>query len=395
MERIHSVIIGGGAIGLSIARYLSKFLQKECILLEKNMSCGMETSSRSSEVLHAGIYYPLEMAKTKFCISGRLMLLDYLKENRIYYNLCGKLVVATSDAEITKLHNIFLNSQRNGLNDVKLLTAEEVKIIEPNVRCQAGLLSPYSGVFDTHGVIQSLIVDVEESNSTIATNCEFKSCNILKINGRTLFQINTNRGQILADFLINAGGLLSPQIARQIPEIQISSIPIPYYSKGNYFKLQGVSLQSMPFTRLIYPIPTEGGLGVHSTIDLQGAVKFGPDVQWIKSSKMSYNHDLKMNPNFSYEVNSLNKANFYSEISKYWPDILHKEIIEDYCGIRPKLCGPGKDVKTNTIMSSALDFQIHDMVNHGIPGLINIFGIESPGWTSSLSIGKFIAEKIQ
>ncbi len=449
-ERVKTLIIGGGAIGLSIARSVGQFRRSKGItnsimLIEKHSILGFETSSRSSEVLHAGLYYPPKALKTGLCINGRKMLIDFMNRHNIPYQLCGKLVVATNDFEVKSLKALYANGREgNGLKDLAYLDSiEKIHDYEPSIVGKEAIFSPYSGIFDSHGVIQAIEIEcLDDGGIDIIPDCSFLSSkpntSVDISTGATgttgRYVVETNRGTIMCDEIINTAGLFAPHIAYRMNNIKKESIPRPYYSKGNYFKLVSKDNSSQQhssttnhskFRRLIYPMPSGGGLGVHATIDLSGAIRFGPDTQWIRNRNVSndstrdpYEHDLEESldlhhsltaPSSSspqnhtsgallnYEVSSDAKNAFIEAIAKYWPDVKDYDLTPDYCGIRPKLCGPNPPPSVSSKsggykMTAAVDFVIHDESIHGLQGVIQLYGIESPGWTSSLALGEYIVK---
>jgi 2-hydroxyglutarate dehydrogenase len=393
MEKFEVAIVGGGAAGLAICRKFHE-LGKSCLLLEKNFRCGMETSSRNSEVIHSGIYYPPGSLKQKFCIEGKDILLEYLKRNNVYYNLCGKLILAQDDdTQKTKLLKLFQNGQANGLTELRLLrTKSEVLQFQKDIDCHSAIFSPYTGIFDTEGFLNQLQVDITVPNfngltSTVLTNCEFLSADQTLILSRPHFRIKTSRGEIAAEKLINAAGLNSHVVANHIQDMPRHKIPTLFFAKGNYFKL---GRDVKPFNMLVYPLPKEGGLGVHATIDPTGSVRFGPNVEWLKnisSSRNSGTNGYGFSPEipltFSYAVSDSWKRAFYNEIAEYFPSILDYDLVPDYSGIRTKLSGP--------FSNNYSDFLVQTSEQHGVNNLINLFGIESPGMTSCMSIAEYIS----
>lgn len=379
------LLIGGGAIGTAIARSAS-LKGLECFLLEKNRECGMETSSRSSEVIHSGIYYKPGSLKAKLCVKGQQLMVSYLKERKLPHEMCGKLLVACSEADASKLAFYLNNGKLNGLTQLELWGREKVSSIEPSLQVHSAVWSPYTGIFSSHDLLQSLLADIACSPSTLITNCSFLGAKKVWYEGKEMFQINTTQGELLSDWLINAAGLHAQHVARSIADVPHSSIPPSYFAKGNYFKLVN---NRNAFRHLIYPLPEEGGLGVHATLDLSGSIRFGPDVEWIKSvtvGKDEYLHPLDSAPQLDYSVSSLNLERFVSEIAKYWPNVLNHRLEPDYSGIRPKIQGPGS--------GSFADFVIQDETVHGVKNLIQLFGMESPGWTASLAVGEYVSNRL-
>jgi L-2-hydroxyglutarate oxidase LhgO len=365
---VDAVVIGAGVVGLAVARALAlspKFAGKELLVLEAANAIGTGTSSRNSEVIHAGIYYPQGSLKAQLCVQGRAMLYDYCAERGIGHQRCGKLIVATSEAQVAQLQGIIAKAAANGVRDLVLLTREEARTMEPQLECVAAVHSPSTGIIDSHALMLSLQGDFENSGGLTVLNSAvagvFTASGAIKIVMQDGTEIHTKT-------LVNAAGLSAPLIARNMRGLDAKFVPQAYYAKGNYFTLSGKS----PFSRLIYPVPEAAGLGVHLTLDLGGQAKFGPDVQWVESAD-----DLVVNP--------ARGDAFYAEVRKYWPQLQDGALIAGYAGMRPKINAPTE---------AAADFMIQGPKDHGIAGLVNLFGIESPGLTSSMAIGEKVAEML-
>ena len=348
-------IIGGGVVGLSIARELSS-LGRKVLVIDKNSSFGQENSSRNSGVIHAGIYYPQGSFKNKFCSTGNKTLYSYAKERGIRFLNCGKIIVATRKEEEKKLNQIVLNAERNGLF-LKKLTKTQLKEYEPELVGETGLLSKTTGIIDIHDLMLNFITDIENNNGLVRFNSEF-SHSINKTNYISFFLKKDIKDEIKTKCIINCTGLYSHLVAKTIDGIHFDDIPRIRYVKGNYMSLSGKS----PFKKLIYPLPEKDGLGIHSTLNLDGVTIFGPDT--VEVDKI----DFKVTKN-------INKK-FINSISKYWPQIKNRDLNYDYCGIRPK--NPHND----------FSFLTKKMGNDCF--IINLFGIESPGLTSSIQIGKYV-----
>lgn len=385
-ERVDVVIVGGGIIGLAIARYLHLF-GKRCLVVEKNARCFMETSSRNSEVLHSGIYYNQKSSKSYHCLQGRELLLHYLLERKIKHKMCGKLIVGRSEEEKMKLLHLLQNGRDVGLHKLQFLSDPgHISHYQNGLNCLYAIYSPYTGIIDTHSLSESLEYDITSSHnqtgdcSVIVTNCEFLEANLASsIQDQQSFNVLTSKGNILCSWVINCAGLHSSSVARRIIPLPRVSIPVLHYAKGSYFKLNQASKSI--FNILVYPLPTEGGLGIHCTMDLSGKVKFGPDVEWL-SPTIDFEGKSGIS-NFSYEVDPSREAFFRKDIASYWPSIEDHDLTPDYSGIRPKMS------KTR-----ATDFIIQTPLNHGVRGIINLYGIESPGLTSSLSIAQTVGKTV-
>lgn len=382
MDRVEVLVVGGGAIGLAIAHRLA-LTTSSCLLIEKNKACGLEISSRSSEVLHAGLYYPKDSLKTQLCISGRHMLVQYMRERGIDHQLCGKLVVSTRPADDHKLYSLLSNGHRNGLTQLEVWGAEQVRRVEPLVSASSALFSPYSGIFDSSAVLSSLQLDFEASGGTLATECCFLGAQKIPEG----FIVATTHGEVQCDQLVNAGGLFAQDVARKVSSLPSICVPPLYLAKGRYFKLR----QSRGLlNHLVYPLPEPGGLGVHATLDLQGYVRFGPDVTFLASRSLTDNPDPHRfvsleEADLSYEVEEDARHLFLQAASSYLPCLAQREadLLPDYAGIRPKLHGPAA-------AGSFADFCVQGTRDHGVRGLVCLYGVESPGWTASLSLAEHV-----
>lgn len=362
MEQVDAVVIGAGVVGLAVARALA--LQgREVWLLEAENAIGTGTSSRNSEVIHAGIYYPQGSLKARLCVDGKNQLYAYAVERGIGHRRCGKLIVATHAAQVPQLQAIIAKAAANGVPDLVLLTREEAQALEPQLNCVAAVLSPSTGIVDSHAFMLALQGDLENAGGLVALNSPVASANC----GADVITIVTQDGtELQTSLLINAAGLHAQTLARLFKGLDAAHVPPSHYCKGNYFTLAGRS----PFDRLIYPVPEAAGLGVHLTLDLGGQAKFGPDVEWVHSPD-----DLV--------VDAARGEAFYAEVRKYWPGLQDGALTAGYAGIRPKIQGPEE---------AARDFLIQGQAEHGIRGLINLFGIESPGLTSALALGAHVAQ---
>lgn len=314
-----------------------------------------------------------------------MLLYDYLDSRKIPYNKCGKLIVATNDDEVLSLNNIMKQAQNNNVNDLLLLDSNDVNKLEPEITCKKAILSPSTGVFDSSTYVQHLVNDIETNNGNIIYNCSVN--NINQNNSNNLFEIITNQGSIVADIVVNAAGMHAPMIASKINVYPKENIPKQFYSKGNYFKIQNGNQPK--FKRLVYPVPSNGGLGIHATIDMNNDIKFGPDSEWLMPKTSSHNDNIIDSQYIfteppamtEFQVNSDRSLIFDYNIRKYWPLLSHNSLVPDFAGIRPCLCGPS---------SKEFDFIIETKSHHNIKNLINLYGISSPGLTSSLAIGHHI-----
>lgn len=364
MEQLDCVVVGAGVVGLAVARALA-LAGREVMVLEAAPAIGTGTSSRNSEVIHAGIYYPQGSLKARLCVEGKQLLYDYCETRGIGHRRCGKLIVATSQSQVHQLQGIIDKAADNGVNDLVLLSGEQARALEPQLACVAAVHSPGTGIVDSHALMLSLQGDLENAGGMVALNSPLEDAQcwedgiVLEAAGGTRLKANT---------VVNAAGLNAPGLAGRFRGLDPAFVPPPHYAKGNYFTLNGRS----PFSALIYPVPEAAGLGVHLTVDLGGQAKFGPDVQWVTSPD-----DLVVDP--------ARGDAFYAEVRKYWPALSDGALQPGYADIRPKLHGPN---------DPAGDFVIQGPAVHGVSGLVNLFGIESPGLTSSLAIGRYVAEML-
>ena len=363
MERVDCAVIGAGVIGLACARALA-LAGREVVILEAAGAIGTETSSRNSEVIHAGIYYAPGSAKALLCVEGRALLYRYCEERGVAHRRCGKLIVATAAEQVATLHKIQAQAAANGVRDLRLLTADEAKAMEPALRCVAALHSPSTGIIDSHGLMLAYQGEAEDHGAMRALQSPVTGGEV-EAKGIALDVGGTEPMRICARTVINSAGLMAQRIAASLRGFPQDLVPPCYYAKGNYYSLAGRS----PFTHLIYPVPEAAGLGVHLTLDLAGQARFGPDVEWI--AEIDYDVDLRR------------ADGFYRAIRDYWPGLRDGQLAPGYAGIRPKLDGPGKP---------ASDFLIQGPAEHGVPGLVNLFGIESPGLTASLALAEHVVE---
>lgn len=361
VERVGCVVIGAGVVGLAAARTLA-MAGHEVIVLERADMIGTETSSRNSEVIHAGIYYAKDSVKARLCVKGRNMMYAYCQSHGVTHKRCGKLIVATDESQVSMLDAIRGKAEQNKVNDLTFLDADQVRAMEPNVTCHGALLSPSTGLVDSHGLMLSYQGEAEDHGAMFAFNSPVIGGEVTP-DGILLRVGGDQPMDLLCDHVVNAAGLYAQPIARSIEGIPAETIPGQYFARGVYFTLGG---GKPPFTRLIYPMPDPlGGLGVHVTIDLGGQVKFGPDVEWIDS--------------IDYTVDPARGEKFYNSIRKYWPALPDGALQPGYAGVRPKIHPKG---------SHETDFVIQGEDVHGVKGLVNLYGIESPGLTSSLAIAE-------
>jgi L-2-hydroxyglutarate oxidase LhgO len=363
MDKVECVVIGAGVIGLAVARRLAQ-AGREVIILEAAEAIGTVTSSRNSEVIHAGIYYPAGSLMARMCVGGKRALYEYCSDHGIPHRNCGKLIVATSPKETEKLASIRAHAEANGVLDLRTLDGAEARALEPALNCDAALLSPSTGIIDSHAYMLALRGDAEDAGAACAFHTPLLHASA------TPAGIEIDAGgdapmSLQCRLLINAAGLNAPAVARGIDGMPIDLIPPAYLAKGNYFSCNARA----PFSHLIYPVPEPGGLGVHLTLDMAGQARFGPDVEWIDA--------------IDYAVDPARAERFYPAIRRYWPTLPDGALMPSYSGIRPKIVPPAV---------AAQDFLIQGPRDHGVDGLINLFGIESPGLTSSLAIADHVGE---
>lgn len=364
MYRVDTVVIGAGVVGLAIAREVARS-GREVIVLESTDDFGNGNSSRNSEVVHAGIYYPKDSLKARFCVRGRDMLYRYCAERRIDHRRCGKLIVATEPSQSAVLSQIAEKARGNGVTDLREISAAEANELEPRLRCVGALHSPSTGIIDSHDLMSNLLGDAEAGGAAVLYRSPVFGGEAHP-EGVVLHVGGDEPTEILAARVFNCAGLAATKIASKISGVREGSVPALRLAKGNYFRLSGRS----PFSRLVYPVPEAAGLGVHLTLDLAGRARFGPDVEWVAAE--------------DYEVDPTRADVFYGEIRKYWPELPDGSLVPDYSGIRPKITGP---------LAPAGDFFIQDADRHGVPGLVNLFGIESPGLTSSLALAEWLVSR--
>jgi len=363
MDKVECVVIGAGVIGLAVARRLAQ-AGREVIVLEAAEGIGTATSSRNSEVIHAGIYYPAGSLMARMCVSGKRALYQYCSDHGVPHRNCGKLIVATTTNETAKLQSIRAHAEANGVLDLQTLSGNAARALEPALNCDAALLSPSTGIIDSHAFMLALRGDAEDAGAAFAFHTALLHARAagdrIELDAGGSAPISLECG-----LLINTAGLSAAAVARSIDGMPIDLIPRTYLAKGNYFSCSAKA----PFSHLIYPVPEPGGLGVHLTLDMAGQARFGPDVEWVDT--------------IDYAVDPARAARFYPAIRRYWPTLPDGALMPSYSGIRPKIVPPAVAVQ---------DFLIQGPRDHGVDGLINLFGIESPGLTSSLAIADHVGE---
>ncbi|MCZ8316691.1 NAD(P)/FAD-dependent oxidoreductase [Phreatobacter sp.] len=363
---IDAVVIGAGVVGLATARRLA-LAGLETLVIEAADAIGTGTSSRNSEVIHAGLYYPTGSIKATACLRGKDLLYRYCASRGVKALACGKLMVATSDDQLPKLQAIWDQAHVNGVTGLTWMTPDEVRAMEPEVACVKAFFSATTGIVDSHGVMLALQGDLEEAGGMVAFEAPVVSAAVTPT-GIRIVTGGAEPAEIEARIVVNAAGHFAPKFLSGLDGFPAAHVPKQWYAKGNYFSLVG----RQPFSRLVYPMPDTAGLGVHATVDLQGRCRFGPDVEWVESES-----DLVVDPRRS--------EGFYAAIRAYWPGLPDDALQPDYAGIRPKLHGPGTPMP---------DFRIDGPQLHGTAGLVNLLGIESPGLTASLAIADLVASRL-
>jgi L-2-hydroxyglutarate oxidase LhgO len=365
MDRVECVVAGAGVVGLAVARQLA-LAGHEVVILEAEDRIGTGISSRNSEVVHAGIYYAKDTLKASLCVAGNRMLHAYCASRGVAHRRCGKLIVATAADQLATLHQIQAQASANGVADLELLDSDAASRMEPGLRCAGALLSPSTGIVDSHGLMRALLLDAEQHGALLVLRSPLLRAHA-EAQGIVLEVGGTEPTALLAQKLFNCAGLEAQALAHRIEGIRAEAIPPLHMSKGSYFSLSGPS----PFSRLVYPVPVSDWLGVHLTLDLAGQARFGPDAQWVDA--------------IDYSVDPARGEVFYAAVRRYWPGLPDDCLQPAYAGIRPKLQGPGEPMR---------DFVIQGEGEHGVPGLINLFGIDSPGLTACLALAQHVVERV-
>jgi L-2-hydroxyglutarate oxidase LhgO len=365
-DRVDCVVIGAGVVGLAVARELAG-AGREVVVLEQNAAIGMETSSRNSEVIHAGLYYPTGSLKARLCVTGKSMLYDYCGRRQVPVRRSGKLIVATEDAQLDRLDQLAHKARQNGVDDIERIDEAELKRREPQLRGVAALWSPSTGIVDSHALMIALQGDLEATDGIVATQSRIRGVHVDDDGISLKVQSGDEQSELIATTVINSAGLDAVALARQCTGVNIEDLPKGFLAKGNYFVYDGKS----PFRTLVYPLPVDGGLGVHATLDLGGKLRFGPDVEWVDT--------------VDYSVDESRRDLFAASIRNFWPAIRPENLLPDYAGIRPKLAGPGEP---------AADFRIEVAAAGRKRQLVHLLGIESPGLTASLSMAIEVRHRV-
>ena len=365
-DSVDVVVIGAGVVGLAIGRELAR-AGREVIILERNARIGEETSSRNSEVIHAGIYYPTDSHKARLCVRGKELLYRYCEEKDVPHRRCGKIIVALNDSQEEKLASLREQAALNGVNDITPLTQQDVAKLEPEIRCQAALMSPSTGIIDSHSLMIALRGDLEAAGGSVAVLSELVAGEATDGGFLLTIRSESESMEIRADAVVNAAGLRATLVANAIVGIDSELVPETHFAKGTYYILNAKS----PFKHLIYPMPDGAWLGVHVTLDMAGQTRFGPNQTWI--DEVDYLPDADQAETFA------------AAIERYWPSVSAATLAPGYAGVRPKIVAKGEPPG---------DFLIQGHSEHGIEGLVHLFGIESPGLTSSLAIAEEVSKKL-
>jgi len=368
MERVDAVVVGAGAVGLACARALA-LAGRETIVVEATDGIGNGTSSRNSEVIHAGLYDAPGSLKATLCVAGRRLLYPYCEAHGVGHRRCGKLVVAASAAQVEALRGIEARALGNGVEGLRWLSGAEARALEPALKAEAALLSTVTGIIDSHSLMLAYLGDLERAGGALVVRSPVEGATVTS-DGIVLRVGGDEPIELLAGAVVNAGGLFAQSLARRIDGLDAGTIPRERFAKGNYYALTGRS----PFTRLIYPVPEPGGLGVHLTLDLAGQARFGPDVEWLEPGLAPDAID--------YAVDPARGERFEAAIRRWWPGLPEHALAPAYSGVRPKLVNPGEPAR---------DFVLQGPDGHGVAGLVNLYGIESPGLTASLAIAAEVA----
>lgn len=365
MDEVECVVVGAGVVGLAAARALA-LAGRAVLVVERAAAIGFETSSRNSEVIHGGLYYPAGSLKATSCVAGRRLLYDYCRKRGVPHSRLGKLIVAADAAEIAGLETIAAAARGNGVGDIEWLDAAQVLRLEPALNCVAALLSPSTGIVDSHALMLAYQGEAEAAGAMVVLRTPLLHARVRE-GGFDLAIGGAEPTMLGCRALVNAAGLYAPAVAQAIDGLPPQTIPPAYFCRGVYFTLSGKA----PFRRLVYPVPPAGGLGVHLTLDLAGQARFGPDVEWISG--------------VDYRLDPARGAAFYAAIRRYWPALPDGALQPGYAGIRPKISGPAEP---------AADFVVQGPETHGVPGLVNLYGIESPGLTASLPLADEVVRKL-
>lgn len=369
MDRVEALVIGAGAVGLAVGRALAQ-AGHETVVVEAQDAIGQGVSSRNSEVIHAGLYYTPGSLKARLCVRGKELLYDLAASHGIDHRCCGKLVVATDAGQLPALQSLQARARANGV-EVQWLEGSQARALEPALSCHAALHSPSTGIIDSHGFMLALQGDLEAAGGLVALASPVAGARLDPAGREHIVRLETG-DELCARIVVNAASLHAPDLARHFEGLDARHLPQARYAKGSYFSL----MAPPPFSRLVYPAPSDAWLGVHLTLDLAGQARFGPDLEWL---------DVSDPAGIDYRVDPQRGESFYAEVRRYWPGLPDGSLVPAYSGVRPKIHGPGE---------VAPDFRIDGPRVHGIPGLVNLLGIESPGLTSALAIAEHVVHEV-
>lgn len=380
-EDVDVVVIGAGAVGLAVARALAMD-GRDVLILESQNAFGTGVSSRNSEVLHAGLYYPTGSLKAQWCVRGRALLVEFARQCGVAHRLTGKLVVATEEAERAAVEQLFAQAQANGVQRLELLEGAQARAMEPALRAVAALYSPLTGIIDSHALMTALLGQAQAHGAQLALCSPVVGGEVLGDGSLALVVGGQEPMRLRARTVVNAAGLTAAAVARRIQGMPASSVPTMHWCKGHYFSLQGRA----PFSRLVYPVHTAAGLGTHLTLDLGGQARFGPDVEWLAATQAAQQGCTPDELGLDYSVDERRRSAFERDIRRYWPALPEGALLPAYTGVRPKTVGPG---------SPAADFTISTPALHGVAGWVGLYGIESPGLTACLAAGEAVVQALR
>lgn len=380
-EDVDVVVIGAGAVGLAVARALAMD-GRDVLILESQNAFGTGVSSRNSEVLHAGLYYPTGSLKAQWCVRGRALLVEFARQCGVAHRLTGKLVVATEEAERAAVERLFAQAQANGVQRLELLEGAQARAMEPALRAVAALYSPLTGIIDSHALMTALLGQAQAHGAQLALCSPVVGGEVLGDGSLALVVGGQEPMRLRARTVVNAAGLTAAAVARRIQGVPVSSVPPMHWCKGHYFSLQGRA----PFSRLVYPVHTAAGLGTHLTLDLGGQARFGPDVEWLAATQAAQQGCTPDELGLDYSVDERRRSAFERDIRRYWPALPEGALLPAYTGVRPKTVGPG---------SPAADFTISTPALHDVAGWVGLYGIESPGLTACLAAGEAVVQALR
>jgi len=381
VEAVDAVVIGAGVVGLAVARALA-MAGREVLILESQSSFGTGVSSRNSEVIHAGLYYPTGTLKAELCVRGRALLLEFARTFGVPHRVTGKLVVATEHPEVSAIERLWAQAKANGVNEAELIDGAAARAKEPALQAVAALHSPGTGIIDSHALMTAILGQAQAHGAQLAL-CSPVLGGAVQPDGTVTLHVGGDEPMHLqARTVVNAAGLCAPAVASRIQGVPANSVPSAHFCKGHYFSLQGRA----PFSRLVYPVHTAAGLGTHLTLDLGGQARFGPDVEWLSATADGLSAVVPDELPLDYAVDERRAAAFEQDIRRYWPGLPAGALLPAYTGVRPKVAGAGEP---------AADFIISGPQQHGLQAWVGLYGIESPGLTSCLAIAEVVRNRLR